>query len=200
MTHPDKPFAESCAENQQVILETIAPLLRERREVLEIGSGTGQHAVHFAAAMPHLRWQTTELAPHHAGIRLWIEDAGLANVLPPLELDVSGESWPAGSYDAVFSANTAHIMSWSQVQAMFAGVGRLLRPGGLCMLYGPFNYGGRYTSESNGRFDRWLKQRDPLSGVRDFEALDRLAQTRGMDLAADYEMPVNNRTLVWQRR
>jgi len=166
--------------------------------LLEIGSGTGQHAVYFAARFPHLRWQASDLAAHLPGIRLWLDEAALPNLLPPLPLDVNG-AWPATRFDAVFSANSAHIMSDATVAAMFRGVPRVLEAGGVFALYGPFNYGGAYTSESNARFDDWLKARDPQSGIKDFERLDALAQEGGLRLIADHEMPVNNRTLVWRR-
>lgn len=195
----DKPFAAAAEENKQPILEVIAPLFQDRRTVLEIGSGTGQHAVFFAARMPHLLWQTSELPANHAGIQAWIADSGVANVLPPLTLDVTG-TWPPGPYDAVFSANTAHILSFDQVAAMFRGVGRVLAPTGLFAIYGPFNYGGRYTSESNARFDQSLRARNPASGLKDVDDLEIMARASGMELSADFAMPVNNRTLVWRRR
>jgi cyclopropane fatty-acyl-phospholipid synthase-like methyltransferase len=167
--------------------------------VLEIGSGTGQHAVYFAPELPHLVWQTADVAQHHAGIRVWLEEAALPNVLPPLALDVNQPDWPVERYDAVFSANTLHIMGWPEVEKFFAGVGAVLEPGGVLAVYGPFNYNGAFTSDSNARFDAWLKSRDPASGVRDFEAVDALARAQGLVLQQDVAMPSNNRTLVWQR-
>ncbi len=193
-----KPFAESCEENKAPILQVLVRLFADTRSVLEIGSGTGQHAVHFAAAMPHLVWQTSEVAVHHGGIHAWLDEVALANLRYPLDLDVRRD-WPDEPYEAVFSANTAHIMSWPEVEHLFQGVGRVLAPGGLFALYGPFNYGGEYTSESNRRFDAWLKGRDPLSGIRDFDALDRLADQQGLIFQEDVEMPVNNRILVWRK-
>jgi SAM-dependent methyltransferase len=194
-----KPYAESCAQNREPILAVLRGLFADRREVLEIASGTGQHAVHFGAALPHLTWHTSELPENHAGIQAWLDEAGLANVRPPVALDVNGPDWPPGPFDAVFNANTVHIVAWPAVVRMFAGIGRVLAPGGLLCLYGPFNYRGAFTSDSNARFDVWLKGRDPASGIRDFEALDRLAGDQGMRLVHDIEMPVNNRTLVWRR-
>lgn len=195
----EKPYAESCDENRQPIFNVIAPLLRDCQKLFEIGSGTGQHAVYFAAELPHLLWQTSDRLENHPGIQAWLDDARLRNVLPPVELDTVESAWPATTYDAVFSANTAHIMHWPAVEAMFAGVGCLLEPGGRFFLYGPFNYHGGYTSDSNARFDEWLKERDPGSGIRDAEALDALARVAGMQLVRDYEMPVNNRILYWQK-
>lgn len=195
----DKPFSASCVENRAPILEVLQPRLRDRRLLLEIGSGTGQHAVYFAAALPELVWQTSDLHQNHAAIRAWIDDAQLPNTRPPLALDVLADSWPVGPFDAAFSANTAHIMSEQAVEAMFRGIGRVLRPGAPFLLYGPFNFDGRYTSESNARFDEWLRDRDPTMGIRDLVWLSGLAADSGLALDEDIEMPVNNRTLVWRR-
>jgi len=197
--NPGKPYSESCDQNREPILAVIGPLLQDARSLLEIGSGTGQHAVYFARALPHLVWHTSDCLEYHPGIRLWLEEAALANTRPPLQLDVARSDWPELEVDAVFSANTAHIMHWHEVAAMFAGVGRLLPTGGRFLLYGPFNYHGRFTSDSNARFDQWLKARDPGMGVRDFEALSQLAEEAGLQLRQDFEMPANNRILYWQR-
>ena len=194
-----KPYAESCAQNRDPILAVLREVFADRRQVLEIASGTGQHAVYFAAALPHLTWHTSELPENHAGIQAWLDEAKLPNALPPLALDVNAATWPLAEVDAVFNANTVHIVAWAAVERLFAGIGRVLVPGGKLALYGPFNYDGRFTSDSNARFDAWLKARDPVSGVRDFEALDRLAQAQGLRLIEDYAMPSNNRTLVWRR-
>ena len=195
----NKPYAEACDRNRDSILAVIAPLLAKSRAVLEIGSGTGQHAVFFAEMMPHLLWHTSDRDENHAGIRLWIEEARLANIRPPIDLDVMRRPWPEVGVDAVFSANTAHIMHWPEVEALFAGVAELLPENGFFLLYGPFNYQGSYTSDSNERFDAWLKARDPLSGIRDFEALDCLAGRGGLRLIGDFAMPANNRILFWQK-
>lgn len=194
-----KPFAESCEENKLPILAVLRTEFAAVTRVLEIGSGTGQHAIFFARELPHLTWQTSDVAEYHPGIRAWIGDAALDNVRAPLTLDVARDVWPAATYDGVFSANTTHIMGWPEVEAMFAGIGTVLETGGRFCLYGPFNYGGDYTSASNARFDQWLKARDPRSGVRDFEALNRLAEAAGLRLLKDYAMPANNRTLVWMK-
>lgn len=194
-----KPFAESCEQNKRPILSVLRQLLRERRQLLEIGSGTGQHAVYFAEAFPSLTWQTSDREENHPGIHAWLADQGPANALAPLDLDVLHRPWPLApsSVDAVFSANTAHIMGWDGVEAMFAGVSEVLADGGLFILYGPFNYRGRYTTEGNARFDAWLKARDPQSGIRDIEALVQLARENGMSLYRDFAMPANNRMVVW---
>jgi cyclopropane fatty-acyl-phospholipid synthase-like methyltransferase len=195
----DKPFAPSCERNREPILQVLAPLLRDARSVLEVGSGTGQHAVHFAAAMPWLTWQTSERAEHLPGIAQWLEDAALPNTPPSLALDVATGPWPGTRFDAVFTANTLHIMGWPQVQAFFAGVDSVLAPGGTLVAYGPFNLGGAYTSQSNAQFDAWLKARDPASAIRDFEAVDALARGIGLQLMDDHAMPANNRLPVWRR-
>jgi len=193
-----KPYADACDQNRGPILQVLKQELPGRRHLLEIGSGTGQHAVYLAREFPDLVWQTSEVPAMHEGILAWLADEDApANVLPPLNLDVCNDPWPGTRYDAVFSANTVHIMAWPQVQCLFSGVGLVLEPGGVFCLYGPFNYNGQFTSDSNARFDRWLKQRDPLSGVRDFEALNGLAEETGLKLKNDYEMPANNRILSW---
>ena len=195
-----KPYAEACEQNKYPILEVIKDYFADRRAVLEIGSGTGQHAVYFARHLPHLVWITSDLPASHKGINAWLDEAGLPNVKSPLALDVTQSEWPATDVDAVFSATTAHIMSWPVVENMFAGIGRLLKPGGVFCLYGPFNYGGQYTSESNARFDVWLKAQDPNSAIRNFEDLERLALNHGMQLQGDHAMPANNRILAWQKQ
>ncbi|MES9861478.1 MAG: DUF938 domain-containing protein [Candidatus Thiodiazotropha sp. LLP2] len=199
MNIKQKPYAESCDENKQPILEQLKRLLSGAHSVLEIGSGTGQHAVFFAAAMPHLVWHTSDRQENHEGIQAWLLEAGLSNLMEPVTLDVA-DNWPADCYSAIFSANTAHIMSWPEVEKLFQGVGRILETDGCFVLYGPFNYQGHFTSESNRRFDQWLKSRDPLSGIRNFDDLVLLAGNQGMILEEDIEMPVNNRMLVWRKQ
>jgi cyclopropane fatty-acyl-phospholipid synthase-like methyltransferase len=194
-----KQYSEACEQNRRPILGILQNEFAEAHHVLEIGSGTGQHAVYFSRHLPHLQWQTSDLGENHASICAWLTEAGSGNALPPLLLDVCGDDWPATRYDGVFSANTTHIMSWSAVEHMFAGVGKQLEAGGRFCLYGPFNYGNRYTSPSNRQFDLWLKNRDAMSGLRNFEDLDELAGNHGMILRADHEMPVNNRLLVWEK-
>jgi hypothetical protein len=162
--------------------------------VLEIGAGTGQHAAYFAPELPHLAWQASDVADYLEGIRAWV-----GTDVPPIELDVD-KPWPPVDADAVFSANTAHIMSWPQVERMFEGVGRVLAPGGLFALYGPFHYGGRPTSESNARFDAMLRARDPASGVRDFQHIQALARRCSLAFLEDNAMPANNRLLVFKKK
>jgi len=193
-----KPFAESCEQNKDVIFSVIQPLLQNFRSLLEIGSGTGQHAVYFAPRLPHLQWQTSELRENHPGIRLWLAESQATNILPPVALDVLEDSWPNTSYDAIFSANTLHIMHWPEVEAFFSGAGNILNADGLMLLYGPFNYHGEYSSESNARFDEWLKLRDPQSGIRDIDDLLQLAKLNHLQLVDDIAMPANNRLLCFK--
>ena len=191
------PFAPAAEENKQVIYEALRPYLRGR--VLEIGSGTGQHAVYFCAQDAGLQWQTSDLGAHLDGIRAWIAASGLSNLDDPVELDVNGE-WPSARYETVYSANCFHIMDHDAVSRSVGGAATCLRPGGCFAVYGPFNYDGRYTSASNERFDALLKAGDPASGIRDFEWLDALAREGDMLLEADIAMPANNRCLVWRKR
>ncbi|HWJ06722.1 MAG TPA: DUF938 domain-containing protein [Steroidobacteraceae bacterium] len=196
------PFSDACERNKGPILEVLRKWLGDTTGVvLEIGAGTGQHAVHFARHLPQLAWQPTDQAEHLAALTARVGVEGPCNLLPPLELDVTRQAWPcdSDSIDAVFSANTLHILSWPQVQAFFRGVGGVLRPDGLLIVYGPFRYGGQYTSLSNHSFDDVLRQRDPASGIRDFEAVDTLAVAQGLSLCDDVGMPANNQTLVWRK-
>ena len=202
----DKPFSPSCERNREPILAVLREYFAERRHVLEIGSGTGQHAVFFAAAMPGLTWQCTDQAEYLPGIRAWLDEAALPNTPAPHELDVARGPWPtpttkdsSARFDAAFSANTLHIMGWPEVEAFFAGLGPALAEDAVLVVYGPFNYNGAYTSASNRDFDQWLKDRDPRSGIRDFERVDALARAIGLHLVADVAMPANNRCLVWRR-
>ena len=205
-----KPYAESCERNSAPILQVLQHCLGQARSVLEIGSGTGQHAVHFAAAMPWLRWQASDHRDYLPRIGQWLDEAGLPNTPPALELQAvlgSGlQPLPplpvhdgAAGFDAVFTANTLHIMGWEEVQVVFAGLPMLMAPDALFIAYGPFNYNGAFTSDSNRTFDGWLKARDPRSGIRDFEAVDALARAQQLVLREDVAMPANNRCLVWQR-
>ncbi|MDH3388115.1 MAG: class I SAM-dependent methyltransferase [Gammaproteobacteria bacterium] len=193
----NRPFAESAEQNKHVIYDVIEPYLNG--DVLEIGSGTGQHAVFFASQSPAISWQATDLESSLPGIEAWIEASGLDNLPPPLALDVLGD-WPDRGYDVIYSANCFHIMGAPEVAGCIAGVGGCLRAGGVFAVYGPFNYQGRYTSESNARFDQMLKKRDPASGIRDFDWLDGLARNAGLELIEDVPMPANNRILIWQKR
>lgn len=195
----NKPFAESCEQNKHIILDVLKEEFSNVNNVLEIGSGTGQHAVCFAKYLPHLQWQCSDRISEIAGINTWLNDANLKNLLPPIELDVLTGQWPTQKYDAIFSANAVHIMSWQAVKAMFKGLKDCLDNDAVVCLYGPFNYNGEFTSESNARFDQWLKQRNPLSGIRNIEDLNELAVQCGLTLNNDHEMPANNRILCWRK-
>lgn len=195
----NKLHSTACERNRDPILDILRGCLASSRSLLEIGSGTGQHAVYFAAALPHLTWQTSDLPQNHPSIRAWMEEAGLANLRAPLALDVGAGPWPAQTFDAVFSANTCHIMAWEEVQAMFAGIGRVLGAGGMLCIYGPFNYDGAFTSDSNARFDAALRAQAPHMGIRDIEAVNQLAREQGLEAVSDHAMPANNRLLVWRK-
>jgi SAM-dependent methyltransferase len=191
------PFSEACERNKGPILEVLRTAFAPCRAVLEIGAGTGQHAVHFASNLSHLAWQPTDRAEYLPGLAARIAAEGPANLRPPVELDVAQPASLPGTFDAIFSANTLHIMSWPEVEAFFALAGRALGPGGTLAVYGPYRYRGRFTTESNAHFDRALRERDPASGIRDFEAVDALASAQGFVLSADHGMPANNQLLVW---
>lgn len=194
-----KPFSEACERNREPILHVIKHWFITPGAVLEIGAGTGQHAVYFATNLPHLTWTATDREENLDGIRLWIDEAALPNVRGPVRLNVSDERWPVVVTQYVFSANTAHIMSWTEVERMFAGVARTLQSGGTFCLYGPFNRDGHYTSESNRAFDESLKSRDPNMGVRNDRDLIDLGARCGLAFAADHSMPARNRLLVWRK-
>lgn len=249
----EKPVSPSCERNREPILAVLREHFADRHAVLEVGSGTGQHAVHFAVAMPWLTWQCSDRAEYLPGIRMWLDEAGLANTPAPVELDVAVGPWPAPlpplrlveedrsegarksagggengtrsshyhatgarphpasghlpppagegntRFDAAFSANSLHIMGWSEVEAFFSGLHTALADDATLVVYGPFNTAGAYSSDSNREFDGWLKARDPRSGIRDFEAVDALARRIGLRLVDDVAMPANNRCLVWRR-
>lgn len=194
----NKPFAESCEQNKHVILSVLTTEFEHVSHVLEIGSGTGQHGVFFAEHLTHLIWQCSDRYSEIPGMTQWINEANLTNLPEPLELDVT-QQWPTQRYDAIFSANAVHIMPWHAVEALFNGLEQVLAPHARVCFYGPFNFAGQFTSDSNARFDQWLKQRDPKSGIRDFEALDALARQCGLQMYRNYPMPANNHILCWQR-
>jgi cyclopropane fatty-acyl-phospholipid synthase-like methyltransferase len=194
------PDAPATARNREPILAVLRVQFAHRQRVLEIGSGSGQHAVHFAAAMPHLKWQTSDLAQNHPGIRAWLAHAARPNVLPPRELDIGrAETWPISRHDAIFSANTLHIAAWEQVQALFANLPRVLAAKATVVFYGPFNIGGEFTSPSNAAFDASLRAADPRQGIRDLEAVQALAEAAGLAFVADLPMPANNRCVIWEK-
>lgn len=196
----DKPFSAACERNRDPILEVLRVHFADRKRVLEVGSGNGQHAVYFAAALPQLVWQSSDRLENHLGIRMWLEDAGLSNVLPPLALDANDPDWSAaGSFDAVFTANTFHIMAWDEVEKFFRRMPEVMTEDARLVVYGPFNYGGKFTSASNAQFQQTLKSWGAQMGIRDFEAVEVLAREVGLELLEDRAMPANNRCLVWKR-
>ena len=195
----DKPFAESAERNGPAILDVLQDEFSSASRVLEIGSGTGQHAVRFAATLDYLHWQTSDIDENHDGINAWVQSSGLNNLFPPLSLDVRSASLPDNSYDAVFSANTAHIMSFRSVEKMFSLIGRTLKSGGVFCLYGPFRQAGDFNTRSNADFHESLRSRDNAMGIRDLEALDQFAVTNGMVRRRLYTMPANNHLAVWKK-
>lgn len=195
-----KPFSQACENNKQHILDRIRHEFAPGSRVLEIGSGTAQHVMHFAQALPELHWLPSDMPRNLATVQAGLADCGLTNISAPLALDVAQELWPVSAVDGIFTANTLHIMSAAHVELFFQGVQRVLQTGGRLCVYGPFKYGGTFTTPSNARFDDWLKERDPRSGVRDFENVDALAEQAGMHLCADHAMPANNQLLVWEMR
>ncbi|EGW20359.1 DUF938 domain-containing protein [Methylobacter tundripaludum] len=195
---PHKPFSQACENNKDPILQVIRTTFCRPTTVWEIGSGTGQHACYFSAHLPHLEWQPTDRSENIPGIRLWQEQAKLANLKPPLSLDVTDAVWPCSAIDALFTANTLHIMSWDELQIFFDRLTKHLSPKAFICIYGPFNYNGAYTSDSNASFDQWLKSRNSSSGIRNFEDIMALSTSRGFSLLNDMAMPANNRLLVLQ--
>ncbi|WP_372810151.1 DUF938 domain-containing protein [Pseudoalteromonas nigrifaciens] len=194
-----KPFSQACENNKQPILAQLKSVLANAKTVLEIGSGTGQHSVYFAQQLPHLQWYSSDRAINHEGINLWHRDVNLTNLHVPLELDLNN-AWPIDKVDAIYTANTFHIVSWQLVEHFFAGVKQHLNDQGIVCIYGPFKYKGEFTSQSNNDFNRFLIERDPLSGIRDFTAVELLAKQAGLTLISDIAMPANNQLLIFKRQ
>lgn len=200
-----KPYSPACERNQGPILNQLGVCFADRCNVLEIGSGTGQHAVHFAAGMPWLQWQCSDHVDYLPGISMWLDEVAFPNTPAPFALQAVLDPQPglaplpASRYDAVFSANTLHIMGWDEVQALFTGLASVLADNAVLVVYGPFNDNGIFTSDSNREFDISLKERYPRSGIRDFEAVNALAENIGLRLIKEIAMPANNRLLVWRR-
>lgn len=201
------PFSAAAENNKRPILEIIREAFKDASRVLEIASGTGQHAVFFAQNLKHLEWRPSDLPENLPALdqRIVEADGELDNLLPPIELDVADLPWPVSAsdyedaYDGIFSANSLHIMSWERVEDFFTGVGETLKPGGMLCVYGPFKYGGKFTTPSNEAFDKTLKEKNAESGIRDFEAVNELAEKIGLKLVSDNAMPANNQLLVWKR-
>jgi SAM-dependent methyltransferase len=195
----NKPFSQACENNKDPILTVLKRVFDSPCEVLEIGSGTGQHAIYFAEHLPHVTWQPSDLSIYLPGIDSWLEEARLENIKSPMVLDINKKPWPVSEIGAVFTANTLHIMSWESVQVFIESLGKVMCPGAIFCCYGPFNVGGTYTSDSNAQFDVWLKQQNPLSAIRDIEAVISLANNAGIKLKEDIEMPANNKLLIWEK-
>ena len=195
----DRPYAEYAARNAAPILEVLTREFRDSTRVLEIGSGTGQHAVAFAAALGHLLWQTSDLDENHAGINAWIDAERLENVSAPLSMDVRTADVASDRYDGVYSSNTAHIMGVDAVERMFSLVGTALREHGIFCLYGPFRREGEFNTQSNADFDANLRERDPVMGIRDIEKLDEFAAANGLQRQRLYAVPSNNCIAVWEK-
>ena len=196
----NKPFSQSCENNKQPILQRIQSVFHQSQTVWEIGSGTGQHACYFAEKLPHLSWQTTDREENLTGIDHWIADSKLNNLPNSLALEVTNQPWPCQSIDALFSANTLHIMHSHEVESFFHGLNQYLTDSAPVCIYGPFNYQGKFTSPSNQQFDQWLKARDPEMGIRDFVTIEQLANNAGLLICNDFEMPANNRLLVFKKQ
>ena len=196
----DKPFSAACERNKDAILEVLKEtILPSDRRVLEIGAGTGQHAVYFAPHFPQVDWYPTDLSDKLQGMKLWLEEAKIPNIQRPLRLDVSKDDFPKLKFDVVFTANTFHIMHWKDCKSFMKLLGNRLRENSRVVIDGPFKYNGEFTSESNAQFDQTLKKRDPLSGIRNFEDILNNMVKNGFELIADYDMPANNRILVFNR-
>ncbi len=192
------PYSQACENNKQPILDILSQVFADRREVLEIASGTGQHATWFAEHLPHLRWRPSEMPNNLSVLMPRCEHYAGNNLGSPTVVDVSQRPWMTQVPHALFSANSLHIMPWASVEDFFSELGERAQPDTILAIYGPFNYGGEYTSESNARFDQWLAAQNPHSAIRNFEDVEALANEAGFKLESDNEMPANNRLLVWR--
>ena len=193
----EKPFSQSSENNKDYILNVLKGAFQDTNSVLEIGSGTGQHAVHFARYLPHLNWQPSDIEINLPGIGLWLYEAELPNIKEPVLLDVNKLPWEVAKFEGLFTANTLHIIAKAEIENFFQGIAQVLKDRGTLCIYGPFNYDGKYTSPSNERFDGWLYRQNPKSAIRDFEWVNSLAENVGLVLTQDHEMPANNRLLEW---
>ena len=193
--------APAAARNREPILAVLTRVLPPHARVLEIGSGTGEHAVHFARALPMVRWQPTDPDPAmRDSIAAWIAHADAPNVDAPLALDVTGTPWPIDAADAIVAINVVHVSPWHATLALLAGAARLLPSGGPLVLYGPYRRADVPTAASNEAFDASLRAHDPAWGLRDVAAVERAAADVGLELVETREMPANNLALVLRRR
>lgn len=193
------PFSEACERNKQAIAQVLKVVLPSRAIVLEIGSGTAQHAVYFAEYLLDIQWQCSDVRAQLPAIKARLAMEGKGRLPMPIELDVPTEAWPSGPFDAVFTANTLHIMPWDHTSVLLERAGTVLKPGGLLLIYGPFLDGGVHTAPSNEAFDRSLKARDPAMGVRDALQVKTLAAEHGLVAEADLALPANNRMLLFRK-
>ena len=192
--------APAAARNRQPILDVLRPRLPAEGLVLEIASGSGEHIVHFAEALPGLVFQPSDpSAEARASIDDWVQTTGLGNVRAALALDAAGDVWPIEQANAVLCCNMIHIAPWEAAVGLISGAAAVLADGGTLYLYGPYRRGGRHTAPSNEAFDRDLRQRNPTWGVRDLEAVAALAEARGFGSPEIIDMPANNLSLVFKR-
>lgn len=186
--------------NKGPILDVLNRVLPAEGSALELASGSGQHAVHFARHLPGWRWQPSDMDDGNlASIAAWVEDEGLGNLCPPLRIDVTADDWGAPSFDGIYCANMVHIAPWECAVGLVAGAGRHLADGGTLALYGPYRVGGAHTAPSNEAFDQGLRSRDASWGVRDMEAMIELAGRVGIDFVERVPMPANNQTLIFRK-
>ena len=193
------PFSEACERNKGPILEVLRKVFSKTETVLEIGSGTGQHAVHFSKQLPHLVWQPTELGERVAMLKSRIDLEGPGNLLPAKELDVLRIDWGLEETDAIFIANVFHIAPIEVMHSCFKGTSKCLKRLGIFSVYGPFRFEGKFTSPSNAEFDYSLKTNNPEWGIRDFEQLCQVAEEGGLAFQHNYSMPANNQLLVFKK-
>lgn len=196
----EKPFSAACERNRIPILKAMKEVISlDAQRLLEIGSGTGQHAVYLAPHFPHMIWVTSDIKENHQGIQMWLDESGAPNIIGPGIFKVGEDDFPNGDFDVVFTANTFHIMGWAECLELMDLLGSNLRAGAMLLIYGPFNYHGKFTSQSNAEFDESLKSRHPSMGIRDFEEVNACLNQNGFTLLKDYEMPANNRFLVFRK-
>ena len=195
-----RQFSPSAARNCAPILAVLQRVLPVEGLVLELGSGTGEHAVHFARHLPALRWQPSEADPAAmASITDWVAHAASPNLLPPLCFELAATPWPVAAADAIVAINVLHYSPWSSTPALFAGAAEVLPVGGVVVCYGPYRRAGAHTAPSNAEFDEWLRSVDPRFAVRDLEAVEAEAQRCGFVLEDVVDMPANNFSLVFRR-
>jgi cyclopropane fatty-acyl-phospholipid synthase-like methyltransferase len=196
----DKPYSPACERNKDPILSILKQFItKDDARVLEIGSGSGQHAVYFAPEFPFLKWFPTDVSANLPGMRLWFEEAKLKNIEPPQRIEVGKDELPKLKFDVIYTANTFHIMHWKECKSLIKMMGGRLREGSRVFIYGPFKYEGAFTSESNEAFDKSLRERDPMSGIRSFEDVNNAMFKNGFELLGDFDMPANNQMLVFSR-